>query len=237
MVLNNTTPVWESGSIQLKCQQTLCHGVWWVTSDPVPRKEFYRIGISSSEFEEIHSLVLFRSVLNSTISCTSQLGEVCPLLWCLGLHDHAVMLHRLYSTHPFLSCSIGFRTVVPYKKWAEHLRPYSLEDPSYDTRSLIWCTRSMPDRISLNHLLYLSKTTCSVVNMHARLSALPKQPLVVQVTNPRAVQYEDHPQGNYALLESSDWHPSEYPHNPTLPCGRVWWPESWFQPLPMEEHQ
>jgi len=62
--------------------------------------------------------------------------------------------------------------------------------------------QSRPNRISLNHLFYLSMTACSVVNLHA--SALPKQPLVVQVTNPRAVQYEDHPQGNYALLESSD---------------------------------
>ena len=102
----------ESGSIQCNCQTNLLP--WCLVNPCVPGKGFMELACGSSEFEEIHSLVLFQSVLNSTISCTSQLGEVCPLLWCLGLHGQLCctdFIPPIPSHH-----ALWFRTVVPYTK-------------------------------------------------------------------------------------------------------------------------
>jgi len=77
-----------------------------------------------------------------------------------------------------------------------------MEDLSYNIYEISHQMLSMPERISLNHLFYLTKIACSVVNVH--VTALPKQPLLAQVTN----QYEDHPQDNSYCALPILWEPA-----------------------------
>ena len=118
--------------------------------------------------------LLFQSVLNSTISCTSQLGEVCPLLWCLDVHGQLCCTD---FTPPSPSHhALWFRTVVPYKEGAG---PHPLEDPSYNI-----IIRGLSSD-ALNAWKDLTRSP-----LLSYIPAFPKQTLLAQVTN----QYEDHPQ-------------------------------------------
>jgi len=126
-----------------------------------PGRSFMELAYGSSEFEEIHSLFIISICpelhhrMHLTAGRSVSFALVSRFAW-------PVMLHRLYSTHPFPSCSV-VQNCGPLPKGAG---THPLEDPSYDIYEVSHQKPSMPERISLNHFFYLSKIACSVLNMH-----------------------------------------------------------------------
>ena len=93
-----------------------------------PRKGFYELAYREFRNWRNTPHTVIHSVLNSTISCISQLGEVCPLLWSLGLHGQLCCTDFTPPILSLRSCSVVHNCGPLYQE---------------DLRSLIRCSQCL----------------------------------------------------------------------------------------------